>query len=549
MYEKHFGFTELPFNDTPNPRFFFANACNQEAFATLCYGVESRKGFIAVTGEAGTGKSTLLRKLMHDRAPNLRAAYILNSLVTFTGLLKLAMNDLGLPTADADKVTMIEQLNDYLIRQLQLNRVVCLLIDEAQNLSYEILEEIRLLSNLETQKEKLLQIVLVGQPELERKLNHPNLSQLKQRIALRCRVWPLEAQEVGPYIDMRLETAGYRGSNLFSPEAIEQIVSCSKGIPRLVNLICDNALLNAFATSKSRITAVIIREVTQDLQLSDRPQRIRIAEDSVSELKRAVGDDIFRPMRKQIPAISLDIDPPRQDSEYTISNMGVRPVGFDLPKSRSPWRGRVAVLLMIFMMAGAAASLYSQGVTLSVLRGHVEQLADIARGDRRIQSANPTPVHDSPEPTETESKAQVPRAEVMPPSEQPLNENFASFPDANVTSADRSFQSAVENRAKQYPEKTGEKRRPVSDQTSMERLLNDESAARRLRIEIDRAIHSRAINGVDVYVRGGTVYLSGQVATQRQKLAAVRATLNVSGVNEVRDRIAVDWAGDPDPGS
>ena len=547
MYEKHFGFTELPFSDTPNPRFFFANACNQEAFATLCYGVESRKGFIAVTGEAGTGKSTLLRKLMHDRAPNLRAAYILNSLVTFTGLLKHAMNALGLPTADADKVTMIEQLNDYLIRQLQLNRVVCLLIDEAQNLSYEMLEEIRLLSNLETQKEKLLQIVLVGQPELERKLNHPNLSQLKQRIALRCRVWPLEAQEVGPYIDMRLETAGYRGSDLFSPEAVERIVSCSKGIPRLVNLICDNALLNAFATSKSRITAVIIQEVTQDLQLSDRPQRI--AEDSVSELKRAVGDDIFRPTRKQIRAISLDIDPPRRDSDYTISNMAVRPVGFDLPKSKSPWRGRVAVLLVIFMMAGAAASLYSQGVTLSVLRGHVEQLADIGREDRRIQSANPTPAHDPQEPTEMESKAQIPRPEVMPPSEQPLNENFAPFPAANVTSADRSFQSAVENRVKQYPEKTGEKRRPASDQASMERLLNDESAARRLRIEIDRAIHSRAINGVDVYVRGGTVYLGGQVATQRQKLAAVRATLNVSGVNEVRDRIAVDWAGDPDPGS
>ena len=547
MYEKHFGFTELPFNDTPNPRFFFANACNQEAFATLCYGVESRKGFITVTGEAGTGKSTLLRKLMHDRGPNLRAAYILNSLVTFTGLLKLAMNDLGLPTADADKMTMIEQLNDYLIRQLQLNRVVCLLIDEAQNLSYEILEEIRLLSNLETQNEKLLQIVLVGQPVLERKLNHPNLSQLKQRIALSCKVRPLEPEEVGPYIDMRLEIAGYRGSGLFSPEAVAQIAAYSKGIPRLVNRICDHALLNAFATSKSRITAVIVQEVTQDLQLSDRPQRV--AEDSVSELKRAVGDDIFRPTRKQIPAISLDIDPPRQDFDYTNSNIAMRPVGFNLPKSTSPWRGRVAVLLVIFMMAGAAASLYSQGVTLSVLRGHVEQLADIGREDRRIQSAHPTPAHDPQELTKMASKAQVPGPEVMPPSEQPFNENFAPFQDANVTSVDRSFQSAVENRAKQYPENTGEKRRPASDQAGMERLLNDESAARRLKIEIYRAIHSRAINGVDVYVRGGTVYLGGQVATQRQKLAAVQATLNVSGVNEVRDRIAVDWAGDPEPGS
>ena len=229
--------------------------------------------------------------------------------------------------------------------------------------------------------------------------------------------------------------------------------------------------------------------------------------------------------------------------------MAAGPVGFDLPKSKFPWRGRVAVLLVTFMVAGAAASLYSQGVTLTVLRDHVEQLADIVRADRSVQSANPTPAPDPQEPTELESKAQVPRPEVMPPSEQPRNDNFAPFPDANEASADRSFQSAVESRAKQDPEKTGAKRRPASDQGSMEPLLNDESAARRLKFEIDRAIHNRAISGVDVYVRGDTVYLGGQVATQRQKRTAVRATLGVSGVNEVRDRIAVDWPADPDPGS
>jgi hypothetical protein len=438
---------------------------------------------------------------------------------------------------------MIGQLNDYLIRQLRLNNVVCLLVDEAQNLSDEILEEIRLLSNLETEKKKLLQIVLAGQPGLEQKLNQPNLNQLKQRIALSCRVLPLEADEVSAYIDMRLETAGYRGGDLFSPEAVERIVSCSRGIPRVVNLICDNALLNAFATSQSRITADIIQQVTEDLKLTDRAQRTA-DDESVSELKRAVGDDIFRPTRRNIAAISQDSDPLRQDFDYGISSGAAQPVGFDLSKGKPRWGARLAVLLVIFMVAGAAASLYSQGVTLSVLRDHIEKLANIGREDRLIQSANPILVPGPEEPTEMKSTAQVPSPEMTLPAEQPVNENFTPFPDENLTSADRSSPSAVESPAKLEPKENPEKRGPASDQDRMERGLNDESAARQLKIEIYRAIQNRAISGVDVYVKGGTVYLGGRVATLRQKRAAVRAALSVSGVNDVRDRIAVGWAGD-----
>jgi hypothetical protein len=450
------------------------------------------------------------------------------------------MNELGLPAAAADKGTMIGQLNDYLIRQLRLNNVVCLLVDEAQNLSDEILEEIRLLSNLETEKKKLLQIVLAGQPGVEKKLNQPNLNQLKQRIALSCKVLPLEADEVSAYIDMRLETAGYRGGGLFSPEAVERIVSCSRGIPRVVNLICDNALLNAFATSKSRITADIIQQVTEDLKLSDRSQRIA-DDDGVNELKRAVGDDTFRPTRRNIAAISQESDPLRQDFDYANPNRAAQPVGFDLPEGKPRWRARLAVLLVLFIMAGAAASLYSQGVTLSVLRDHIkqlEQLADIGRKDRLIPSANPTPVPERQEPME--STEQVPGPEMILPSERPVNDNFAPPPDENLTSADRSPPGAVESPAKPEPKENPAKRGPASDQDRMERGLNDESAARQLKIEIYRAIQNRAISGVDVYVKGGTVYLGGRVATLRQKRAAVRAALSVSGVNDVRDRIAVD---------
>ena len=549
MYETHFGLTELPFNDTPDPRFFFANDRNQEAFATLCYGVETGKGIIVVTGDAGTGKSTLLRKLIVVRGPNLRAAYICNSLVSFTELLKLAMSDLGQPTTATDKAAMLEQLNDYLIQQVQLNNQVCLLIDEAQNLCDEILEEIRLLSNLETDKKKLLQVVLVGQPGLERKLNQLNLSQLKQRIALSCKVGPLEAEEVGSYIDMRLEIAGYRGRGLFSPEAVGRIASCSKGIPRLVNRICDNALLNAFATSQSRISADIIREVTEELKLSVPTQAIE--EDSMSEFKNAMGDDIFRPTRKRGRAISQDIDPPHQEFEFPVSNMAVRPIGFNPSGSKPPWRGRVAVVVVILMMAGVWGALYSQGVTLLDLRRHVEQFGDMSGENRRIQSANPTPPPGSQERKERELTVQVPEPEIVPPSEPPVNDNIAIAPLANadVTSLNRSPESAIESLPKQSPGKTAEKRRPASDQAKFERSLGDEDAVRRLKIEIYRAIQNRAISGVDVDVRGGTVYLGGRVATQRQKHAAVLATRNVSGVNEVRDQIVVGWAGDPDPGS
>jgi general secretion pathway protein A len=547
MYETHFGFTELPFNDTPDPRFFFANGSYQEAFATLCYGVERRKGLIVVTGEAGTGKSALLRKLMHDGGPNLHIAYISNSLVTFTELLKLALSDLGLLTPAADKIGMIEQLNDYSKRQLQLNNLVCLLIDEAQNLSDDTLEEVRLLSNLETENAKLLQIVLVGQPGLERRLNQVNLSQLKQRIAYRCRIWPLQAHEVEAYIETRLQAAGCKGNGLFSPEAIERIAACSEGIPRLVNLICDNALFHAFVASKSRITADIVEKVTQELKLFGKGQS-GVA-DRVSALNSAVGRDTFRPTRKNISALSYNIDWPGHESEQTLSNTAVWPVGFDLPESRPPWRRRMAVLLGTFIVAGVVVALHSRGVTISDVRDPVDRIAGVGRGDGRMPSVNPTPAPHWQEPKEPETNAQIPEPEAVAPAEPLVDKSAAPARDASVESADRSSQSVLESRAKQDSVNTEEKRRPAPIRARTGRVLGDESAAHRLKLEITRAIQNRAISGVDVDVRDGTVFLYGQVATERQKSAAVQATRSVSGVNQVHDRIAVGWSGGPGPKS
>jgi general secretion pathway protein A len=272
MFNSYFGFLESPFSVTPDPRFFYTNPVYLEADATLRYGIEAKKGFIVITGEVGTGKTTLLRKLLRSLENTVHSVFIFNTDLSFPELLHVTLQDLGLAPKDASKATMLQQLNDYLIKQLKQGHTVAALIDEAQNLSDDALENLRLLSNLETDQEKLLQIVLMGQPELQAKLDQPKLRQLKQRVALQCRLAPLKDEEVGPYIDFRLRAVGFRAvgyedKGLFHPDAIQQISFNSKGIPRLINMICDNALLCAYARSQKIISADIIKEVARDHRL------------------------------------------------------------------------------------------------------------------------------------------------------------------------------------------------------------------------------------------------------------------------------------------
>ncbi len=291
MYTSHFGFREAPFSVTPDSRLFYTNPLYQEAFATLLYGIKAKKGFIVITGEVGTGKTTLLRKLMRNLEATVHPVYIFNTRLSFPGLLQLILDDLGLASKKTNTLKMIQELNQYLIAQLKKGHTVCLLIDEAQNLSDDTLEGIRLLSNLETDREKLLQIVLTGQPEFETKLDQPKLRQLKQRVALRCRLGHLNDREVGPFIDYRLRAAGYEGGELFSPEAVQQIAFYSKGIPRLINVICDNALLIAYAESQKKVSANMVREVSRDLQLESGVQTAEVQTAATAKVTSASGNE------------------------------------------------------------------------------------------------------------------------------------------------------------------------------------------------------------------------------------------------------------------
>ena len=274
MYNRYFGFLETPFSVTPDPRFFYTNSVYSEAYATLRYGIEAKKGFIVITGEVGTGKTTLLRKLLRSLESSVHSVFIFNTCMSFPELLQVTLHDLGLVPKETSKLAMLQQLNDYLIKQLKQGHTVAALIDEAQDLSADVLEDLRLLSNLETDREKLLQIVLVGQPELEVKLDQPGLRQLKQRVAVQCRLDPLKDDEVGPYIDFRLRAAGYQGKAPFHRDAVQQIAFYSKGIPRLINIICDNALVTAYAESKKMVSAEMITQAAMDLRIVAAPRII-----------------------------------------------------------------------------------------------------------------------------------------------------------------------------------------------------------------------------------------------------------------------------------
>lgn len=269
MYESFFGFNRAPFDLSPDPYFLFRTSAHSEGFACIYYGVTRRKGFAVLTGEVGTGKTVLTRMLLQVlMRTNVASAYVFNPTLTRDDFLRYILDDLGIPVR-ATKSEMLHDLNKFLIERHRSNLTTALIVDEAHLLDSEVLEEIRLLTNLETTTQKLLQIVLVGQPELDSLLDSPRLRQLKQRVAVRCSLLPLSSEQTKAYIKYRVQRAGpkIQPESLFPDETMTLIARYSGGIPRVVNNICENALISAFARHKKSITPDVIEEVVTDLRL------------------------------------------------------------------------------------------------------------------------------------------------------------------------------------------------------------------------------------------------------------------------------------------
>lgn len=272
MYKSFFGLRENPFNVNPDPRYLFLTKQIEEALSGLMYGIQTRKGFITLTGEVGTGKTTLVNRLLdwlHLRRT--KTAFLFNSRMNTNQLFDFIMAEFDIPCDNKSKSQQLMKLNHWLLDRYRAGETAVLIVDEAQNLTFPVLEEIRLLTNLETSTEKLLQIVLSGQPELEEKLKLPQLRQLRQRITLRCRTTPMTKEQTYDYIQERLRIAGAEPQQpaIFSPKAIESIHYFSMGIPRVINLLCEHALINSFVDQQKVVEPKVIEDVAREFQLDE----------------------------------------------------------------------------------------------------------------------------------------------------------------------------------------------------------------------------------------------------------------------------------------
>jgi general secretion pathway protein A len=276
MYCSYFGFREKPFTITPNPQFIFLSKNHKEAFAHLLYGIDNHAGFIELTGEVGTGKTTVLRTLLNQLdSDSYRTALIFNPSLSALELLQNINHEYGIPSDDQVNSRLLDSLNRFLLRENAAGRTVVLVIDEAQNLEPQVLEQIRLISNLETERDKLIQIVLVGQPELREKLRRSELRQLSQRIMVRYHLCPMDYADTVEYIEHRLEVAGGRRLDIFTPGALKQVFRYSGGLPRLINVVCDRALLVAYTKGTSEITARMAAEAIADVKKEVSPFPVR----------------------------------------------------------------------------------------------------------------------------------------------------------------------------------------------------------------------------------------------------------------------------------
>ncbi|MBM4031725.1 MAG: DUF2075 domain-containing protein [Planctomycetes bacterium] len=289
MYEKFYGFAEKPFNLTPDPDYFYLSSVHKRALDHLVYGLESGMGFIQVTGEIGSGKTTLIKCLLRQLSREVKVAYVIHSKGTFVQILRMILEDLEVVPSEAKltKEALLSRFRDYLVEQARHHNSVVVIIDEAQNLALEVLEELRMLSNFETEKAKLLQVVLVGQPQLRDLLRRPELEQLRQRITVRFHLYPLNEEETRSYIRHRLNVAGSNGSVRFTAAACRLVHRYSGGLPRLINVACDATLLAGFVDERRVFNEAFVQDALRELadERPEAPAEPGPAEDQVKSQK------------------------------------------------------------------------------------------------------------------------------------------------------------------------------------------------------------------------------------------------------------------------
>ncbi len=326
MYTQFFGFADKPFNVTPDPKFLYLSPSHQEALSSMIYGIRERRGFVSIIGEVGTGKTTLLHALFNELDKEIKTVFIFNTKINFNQLLQNILIELELTPISNNKTELLNQLNNFLIEKLSLGENVALIIDEAQNLPSTVLEELRMLSNLETDRDKLLQIILVGQPELDFKLRSPNLRQLKQRIAINCYITPLNNTQSIDYITHRLNIVG-AANNVFTPQALKSICDFSHGIPRVINILCDNALLTGFGKDKRIIDHTIANDVIADFNGSRAAPMLEKKSDVLSHKSKKRSSKFYLAFSTALTALLL----------IFLLSFFFRPTFFKLTKLESPF--------------------------------------------------------------------------------------------------------------------------------------------------------------------------------------------------------------------
>ena len=333
MYEKHFGFVKLPFSVAADPGNFYLSATHQEALTSLHYGIPCRKGLIAVMGEPGTGKTALLRMLVASAPPNIRTATIYDPRVSWKTMLRLILSKCGINAPRSDSEGMMRRLESHLKRELKQQRSVVLLIDEAQTLGDDLLEQLRLLSNLEAEQEKLLQIVLIGQSELEEKLSEAKFSALQQRIALRLQLSALKPEEVDGYMKFMLQKAGYQGKELFDRRAVERITYYSRGTPRLISSLCDNALLATYRAFEQSVSVERIDKAARDLKIQAHQDSPALADAPAADLPSDLAGQFYlgdeqsendRSWQEEFDASLADLDEARTRNQVPSRSQGAR---------------------------------------------------------------------------------------------------------------------------------------------------------------------------------------------------------------------------------